>query len=445
MRLAKTYSDNQVTGRQGEALVKARIHAMGFAFNPSDSMEAGIDGTIEVRDPVTMAATGKCIAVQVKTTQDGVYTRETSTSLEYLCEPEDVAYWRGWSLPVIVVLVRLDDESFYWKSVRDAGPPDGRRLTIDKHADVFDRSAADALAALAVDTDRFGVWMPPLRGGEPVHLNLIRIELPTTVFTAASPFSSGRDARAELLRHDPGPPDEWVLRNNTLVTFRDPRACALRHIVDADTVEEEPIETVAFPDDEVDEHRFIELLGRAMRTQLDGSLWYDKDQGAYYFPPAPEGVAVTYSYRSLKQGTSADVVSVYKDKKDETRIHFVRHHAFIPRFWRMGDSWYLSVTPTYVFTRDGTKPDRFGVDRLAKKKQLEKNSAIIGQFVMWRHFLCAPDAKPRDDLFKAAGPGSGAIRFVPVEALRSPRAVPERQWRTRDPDSKSSGQEELTL
>lgn len=444
MAKAKTYSDNQVTGREGEALVKARIHSMGFAFNPADSMEAGIDGTLEIRDPVTHAATGKTIAVQVKTTKSGSYTRETGTSLEYLCEPEDVDYWRNWTIPVIVVMVRISDGSMYWKSVREAGDPDGRRLTVDKTLDAFDATAVNALADLAVDTDRFGVWMPPLRGGEPLHLNLLRIEMPTTVFTAASPFRNGREARAELLRHDPSPPDEWVLRNDTLVAFRDPRASSLRHIVDADTVEEMPTETFAFPDDEAEEHQFIKLLGRTMRTQLEGSLCFDKDQRAYYFPPAPMGIAVTYTYQSLKQGASSGVVAVYKDKKDDTKIHFVRHHAFVPRFWRIGDAWYLSVQPTFVFTRDGTRPDRFGSERLAKKRQLEKNGAILGQFLMWRHFLCGLGAKPFDDLFEAT-PAAGAIRFRPVEAVQAPRAVPERQWKTRDPASRTSGQEEFQV
>ena len=144
--VAKTYSDQQLTGREGEALVKARIHAMGFAFNPSDSMEAGIDGTLEIRDPQTRAATGKIIAVQVKTTRSGRYAGETESGLHYLCEQADLDYWRNWTIPVIVVLVRLEDESLYWKAVPKGHLPDGRRLVIDKKADAFDLSAVDGLA-----------------------------------------------------------------------------------------------------------------------------------------------------------------------------------------------------------------------------------------------------------------------------------------------------------
>ena len=442
----KRYSDQQLIGRQGEALVKARVHAMGFAFNPSDSMEAGIDGTMEIRDPISRTATGKLVAVQIKTTESANYTRETDSSLEYLCEPEDVAYWREWTIPVIVVIVRLSDNSMFWKSTREAGAPDGRRLLIDKSADVFDASAVNDLAALAVDTDRFGVWMPPLKGGEPLHVNLLRIELPRKIYTAASTVRSGREARAELLRHHPNPPDEWVLRDGTLISFADPRASVLKSIVDIDTVEEEDIDVIAFPDDEVDEHQFIGLLGRALRTQLDGSLVFDKDQGAYHFPAAPEGIGVTYAYRGLKQATSAEVVKVYRNAKDEAKTNYVRHHAFVPRFWRLGDDWYLSVTPTFVFTRDGVRPDRFAADRLSKKKKLEKNQAILGQFVMWRRFLCGESLEAADDLFGAAqASNQRAIRLCPVDAIRSPRSVPERQWRVRDPEPASTDQEEFSI
>jgi hypothetical protein len=440
----KLYSDQQMIGRQGEALVKARIHAMGFAFNPSDTMEAGVDGTIEIRDPVSKAATGKLIAVQIKTTQSGDYTRETESSLEYLCDPEDVSYWREWTIPVIVVLVRLSDHSMFWKSTRDGEAPDGRRLRIDKSADALDSSAVEDLAALAIDTDRFGVWMPPLKGGEPLHVNLLRIDLPSTIYTAASTVRSGREARAELLRHHPNPPDEWVLRDGTLISFADPRPTVLKNIVDIDTVEEESIDAIAFSDDEADEHQFIGLLGRALRTQLDGSLVFDKDQGAYHFPAAPEGIGVTYAYRGLKQATSAEVVKVYKNAKDDTKINYVRHHAFVPRFWRLGDNWYLSVTPTFVFTRDGVRPDRYAADRLTKKKKLEKNQAILGQFVMWRRFLCGESIEPAIDLFGTPRPSEqGSIRLCPVDAIESPRSVPERQWRVRDPASASTDQEEL--
>jgi hypothetical protein len=47
----------------------------------------------------------------------------------------------------------------------------------------------------------------------------------------------------------------------------------------------------------------------------------------------------------------------------------------------------MSVTPTFVFTWDGFRPDRFASGHLAAKKQREFNASLLGQFVMWRNLL----------------------------------------------------------
>jgi hypothetical protein len=90
----KTIHQNQITGEHGAALVKVRAHAMGFLYSPYGPVEAGIDGIIELRDQHTGHVGGQLVAVQVKTTMDGQYTAETDASFEYLCKPEDIAYWQ---------------------------------------------------------------------------------------------------------------------------------------------------------------------------------------------------------------------------------------------------------------------------------------------------------------------------------------------------------------
>ena len=119
---------------------------------------------------------------------------------------------------------------------------------------------------------RVGVSMPPLESGEPLPVNLLRIDLSSTIYTAASTVRSGREARAELLRHHPNLPDEWVLREGALVSFADPRPTVLKSIVDIDTVEEESIDAIAFPDDEADEHQFIVCLLYTSPSPRDGLL-----------------------------------------------------------------------------------------------------------------------------------------------------------------------------
>ena len=53
----------------------------------------------------------------------------------------------------------------------------------------------------------------------------------------------------------------------------------------------------------------------------------------------------------------------------------------------LGSHWFVEVTPTYHFTRDGYNPDRWAGEHLKKIKECENNAAVMGQFVMWRSFL----------------------------------------------------------
>lgn len=109
----------------------------------------------------------------------------------------------------------------------------------------------------------------------------------------------------------------------------------------------------------------------------------------------------------------------------------MRHHAFEPRFWRVGDAWFLSVSPTFVFTWDGFRPDRFASGRLAGKKQREFNSALLGQFVMWRHLLTGLGQKSATaSLFDLEPERVHVLQFKAVEPLVLPRGVPDDVWRS---------------
>jgi hypothetical protein len=426
--MAKKLTRQQIAGSQGEAFVKERANAMGFLYSPYGPPEAGYDGLLELRDPGTGAPSGRLIAVQVKTTDGGEYTADDGEMFQYLMDAEDVAYWREGNLPVILVLVHLGRREAFWKSVDDGRGPGQRRLHITRSSDRFDETARDALAALCVAKSRFGVWFPTYKGGERGHMNLLEVVLPEYVYVGASPFKTGRDALFALLEKDERPPDDWTIRSGHFTSFRDPRGTVLDRIVDGGSIEAVAAADVAFPDEEADEHAVIDLLRRTLTTQLDGLLAFSRDQKAFYFPATEKTVEKKYGYTSLKIATSADVVKKYEK---DGRLKYVRHHAFEPRFWRVGDTWFLSVSPTFVFTWDGFRPDRFASGRLAGKKQREFNSALLGQFVMWRHLLTALGQKSATaSLFDLEPERDHILQFKAVEPLALPRGVPDDVWRS---------------
>jgi uncharacterized protein DUF4365 len=203
--MTKRITDSQILGELGETAIKKLVLEMRFIYEARGRLEAGTDGIIELRDPKSGAPLGKLLGVQVKATESGQYIRETARSFEYLLKPDDLNYWRGSNIPVIIVVWRQSDGSAYWKEVTDCVNGEERRLKFDKDKDVFDPQCVDRIGALTIDRSTPGVYLPPLNQGEDAIINLLRIKLPDEIFLASSPFGSGRDAVPELVKHDNTP------------------------------------------------------------------------------------------------------------------------------------------------------------------------------------------------------------------------------------------------
>ena len=428
--MTKTITNQQLIGAQGEAVVSKLATAMGFMFSRYGPPEAGIDGILEIRDPESGTVTGQLVAVQVKTRERGSYVAETSSGFDYLMDKNDVAYWQGCNLPVIVVLVHLEREAAYWKNVDAGGGSGARRLHFDKGEDVFDVGAREEIAALCVAKSGYGVWLPPLKTGENGYLNMLEIVLPARIYIASSHYKTGRHALRDLLDREERPPDDWVIRSGQFMSFRDPCDGPLSHIVDGGSVEEVDVEDVVFPEEESDEHVVIDLLRRTLAAQLDGLLVYSRAQRVFYFPAKPETIEYSYSYQSLKKMASANVVKKYGRRG----VDYVRHHAFEPRFWRIDDRWFLSVTPTFVFTWDGFRPDRFAASRLAGKKKREYQAALTSQFVMWRYLLIGGQEGETAKLFDSVPDADRCLEFRELDPLPLSRSVPDDLWRGSEPN-----------
>src|SRR5207248_2346833 len=102
--MSKQLTANQILGEIGENAVRGRFLTMGFQFDGRSRLEAGIDGIAEVMDKGQPMA--RMIAVQVKSTENGRYASETDDSFTYLLRRQDLDYWKGSNLPVIVVFYR---------------------------------------------------------------------------------------------------------------------------------------------------------------------------------------------------------------------------------------------------------------------------------------------------------------------------------------------------
>jgi hypothetical protein len=420
--MSKTITPNQLLGEIGETAVRLRFLTIGFQFDARSRLEAGVDGIAEVMDNGRPLA--RVIAVQVKATEASRYAAEDEISFSYLLRPQDLAYWRGSNLPVIIVLYRRCDESFFWKAVGDPLEEE-RRLRFDKQQDRLDVEAVDRLAALTVPKAGFGYYVPPLGGGEEALVNILPLTLPSEVFVASTPHTAKRAAAILLEAKEPARFD-WAVQGGTFWSFADPRETVCRHIVDLDQVEAIETAMLALSDDPQEQNNFAFLLRSALDHQVRADLAWNKERKSFYFRALAPNRPRTFAYDASRKKASTEVVNVAESKVDKDKVAFVRHHAFKPRFERLFDRWYLVVNPTYVFTTNGFVPHPYPAALLAGKKRLDNSASLRGQVVMWHRFLSQADAIERN-LFaeRSLAPRLG-LGEPPTVALAT--RVPEDAW-----------------
>lgn len=411
-------------GEIGETAVRRRFLEIGFQFDGRSRLEAGIDGIAEVMNDGRPLA--QMIAVQVKATESRTYTSEDDNGFSYLLRRKDLDYWRGSNLPVIIVLYRKSDESFYWKEVPNSVTEGDHRLQFDKQRDVLDRNAVDRLAALTVPKAGFGYYVPPLGGGEEVLVNILPIVMPPEMFVASTPYS-GKKATAFLLEGDQPARFDWVINGGSFWSFHDPRTSACREIVDLDQVEAIDTSYLAFHEDLDEQNNFAFLLRQTLRHQVAEDLNWEKERRLLYFRAIEANVPRRFYYEASRNKTHADVVNVITNKKEDGRVDFVRHHAFVPRFELLDDQWFLVVTPTYYFTTDGFTPHSYPQALLAGKKRMDNSASLRGQVIMWHRFLTQKE-RAAGDLFGRDAEVEPCLRFESPPQIALETRVPEDVW-----------------
>jgi hypothetical protein len=133
-------------------------------------------------------------------------------------------------------------------------------------------------------------------------------------------------------------------------------------------------------------------------------------------------------YESLAKWSSRTVFKGYRSKTDTQRISYYRHMAFSGQFRRYAGQWFLEVTPTYHYTADGLRQDRWSAERLAGIKKLERNPAILHQVLFWAKYLRGPRM---GSLF---GKDCDLLRFGELVCLGADSGVPDADWLPKEED-----------
>lgn len=389
--MTKKIHNNSMTGQKGINLIEKIVLEMGFVWYPTGGMEAGIDGTIEIRNPQTGEVANNIVQVQSKATENP-FSAETADKFEYTCKDKDIDYWLGGNTPVILVVSRPKDNLIYWVSVKNYfDTPDkikSKKVYFNKKTNAFSKESASQLTDLAV-SKTVGLYLDPVQKTEDMYSNLLEIKkFPEYIYMAETTFKRPKDVIDELKRMGAEVNNEWILRNKRILSFHDLDQYPWNRICDVGTLDNFGVDEWAFSDDRDRENELKDLLTQSLAEMLrDKFVRYSRDNKLYHFTATKKLTERRIKYHSIFKETSRTVFTGYSKRKNSDEPAYYRHSAFEGKFLKFGDNWYLEITPTYYFTRDGYEEYKFAEETIKKIKMLELNMAILGQVIMWAKIL----------------------------------------------------------
>lgn len=425
----KKIGNSDMIGARGVNLIERRILEMGFLWYPSGGLEAGIDGRLEIRNEDS-EVTNCILSVQSKAT-DGAFDGETETELTFTCSERDQRYWLRGNLPVIVVHSRPRTDEAYWLSVKDyfSDPirTATRKLRFVKARDSFDLSAKDRLRKLALRNDG-GLYLGAAPKRETIFTDLLPVaELPKRFYYAHTLFSSRKHALDFLFKSAKGSGQEvwraFTINNSTIYSFYDLSSPRWSEIAEEGSVESDLTFEWSMTPDTDRKRLFVELLNVTLQDQLREDDIHFSNMNKFYFHRASDDLSdCSRRYRSRRKNASRDVFKRYESKLDPEKTAYFRHVAFSGHFLEMDGNWFLQITPSYRFTKDGYRDSRLSAEALSGIKRLENNQAVHGQVVMWAEFL------QKETLFSQ----HNMIKFDPLMQFTADSGFDDANWLKRE-------------
>jgi hypothetical protein len=440
-------------GDQGIALIHRVVSNMGFVWNPL-RLEAGIDGIIEIRDPVTAEVSNCIIQAQSKAGQS-YFKAETDTTFEFICDERDLAYWLRGNAPVILIVSRPDKDEAYWISIkdyfRDPKQRQARKITFSKDRDRFDIDCRERLAQIAAPPNS-GHYLAAVPQHDTLISNLLPlVSYPKRLFRAVTKLRDPATVWDRINKTPESAKPEWFLHEGFIYAFHDLTFDPWTKICIAPTTQNLATNDFAYSDETSSRYVFLRLARHCLEQILYAQgVRYSKVQEVHYFRATPD-------LTERKIG-GLSVFKQYRSKTNPDRTAYCRHRAADLAFVRFGKQWYLEITPTYRFTQDGWKESRYSAERLRGIKQLERqNKTHLRQVRLWEEVLrqthllrVAPEPKQRS-MFEGEPEAEALMKaytlvsFGPLVSFEIDSSVPESAWlaRATEEDDDAPGQKKM--
>ncbi len=426
----KKILNTALLGQKGINLIEKIVLDMGFLWTPTGSLEAGIDGIIETRDPGTGQALNSIIQVQSKALTE--FAAETDSTFDYSCKEKDLDYWIRGNAPVILIVSKPEKDEAYWVPIKkyfaDAQARKGKKVRFNKKKNLFTSGSRADLLEQALPTDS-GIYLSPIPKDEKLYSNILTVNHLGPVIFEAETEARFRWQVSDLFRkRKTFPGTEWELSDGRIYSFHDlssqewSEGC--RNHVTKRTSATDWIQESA----PSKRHILIRLANRSLKRMLSfrGVEYHDK--GFYFFRASQDLKPIKRSYHGIQKKCSRFVFQGYPRVLEEGRNpSYYRHSAFEPKFHRFGDTFYLEINPTYFFTWDGVHRYHYHEERLKGIKRLEKNAAVLGQVIMWAEILIrSPGLFDFNDPF---------LRFGGLEKFHTANGINDVSWLPREEKS----------
>jgi hypothetical protein len=378
-------------GDGGIALIHQQVNKMGFVWHERKT-DAGIDGEIELRNPVTGEVANRLILVQSKA-RNRRFSGENDRSFHFICEPADVAYWMSAENPVLLVCSHPQAGEAWWMHVQgwfsDPAHRASGRIDFDKSTQRFDADAAQRLLNLADPHGRAHVPVAEHRE-ETLTSNLLAVAIPGLVYRTPTQLQDPREIyerqreAGDAVRHD------FVRDSGQLYTWLPPRDTALATAVSGTSIKVSTAHLAASR--KVAEQRLlVQLLNVALRQDVTADCDWHNGRKFVYFR-ATAGLAP----RKIRGGSGRQRLVFNPKYKDSapTEIRYCQHAALEWQFLLADGQWLCALTPTYHYTRDGYHESRYASELLSGIKRLERNAAVYHKTRMWAAYLRSRNGEP---------------------------------------------------
>lgn len=428
----KKLSNSELIGDAGIALIHGRIAAMGHAWR-AQNLDAGIDGSIELRDPSTGEMSNRHILTQSKASNNP-FPGETAERFHFICDERDLEYWMKASQPVLLVCSHPTRDEAWWVHIQSyfAEPARraDRRVDFTKSTMRLEGDITDHLFAI-VDPEGRAHTPVPARRSEKLTSNLLSVQAPQIVLSYATKAKRLSDVyRAQRptdlpYRHD------FAVSGGRLWTWSEVDQTALDAAVHG-APDAHDLDSLA-SNDASGERLVVQLLSNALRDDLKEDCDIDLGRRILYFR-APEDLSI----RKWRTGrsNSRTVFKGYPSRKDPSRMSYYRHAALGWQFLRLEGAWYCALTPDYYFSWDGRRESSFAASLLAKIKQIDRHAAVRQETQMWASIL-----RREGNLIET--PRARLLQFGQFQTFTIDRGIDDNAWKR--PAQSTAGFEQPVL